>query len=63
MKHNNTMDPPAHSPGIGKDEEHSRRRPIGRRAARRPRTSRDATSINADKRGPIDPRMPYMPPA
>jgi hypothetical protein len=27
------------------------------------RTSRDATGINADKRKPIDPRMPNLPPA
>jgi hypothetical protein len=27
------------------------------------RTSRDATGINAKKRGPIDPRMPNLPPA
>jgi hypothetical protein len=28
-----------------------------------PRTSRDATGINADNRAPIDPRMPNLPPA
>jgi hypothetical protein len=27
------------------------------------RTARDATSINPDKREPIDPSMPHMPPA
>jgi hypothetical protein len=27
------------------------------------RTSRDSTGINADKRAPIDPRMPNLPPA
>jgi hypothetical protein len=27
------------------------------------RTARDATGINADKRKPIDPRMPELPPA
>ncbi|HVP64072.1 MAG TPA: hypothetical protein VMT82_04190 [candidate division Zixibacteria bacterium] len=27
------------------------------------RTARDATGINADKRKPIDPRMPDLPPA
>jgi hypothetical protein len=27
------------------------------------RTARDSTSINARHRGPIDPRMPQMPPA
>ena len=27
------------------------------------RTARDSTSINAKSRDPIDPRMPYLPPA
>jgi hypothetical protein len=27
------------------------------------RTARDATGINADKRKPIDPQMPHLPPA
>jgi hypothetical protein len=27
------------------------------------RTARDSTGINADKRAPIDPRMPHLPPA
>lgn len=27
------------------------------------RTARDSTSINADSRAPIDPRMPNIPPA
>jgi hypothetical protein len=27
------------------------------------RTARDATGINAEKRGPIDPSMPEMPPS
>ncbi len=27
------------------------------------RTARDATSVNPDKRAPIDPRMPHLPPA
>ncbi|MBV8073156.1 MAG: hypothetical protein JO270_24870 [Acidobacteriaceae bacterium] len=27
------------------------------------RTARDSTSINAQAREPIDPRMPHMPPA
>jgi hypothetical protein len=27
------------------------------------RTARDATGINADKSGPIDPSMPEMPPS
>jgi hypothetical protein len=27
------------------------------------RTARDATSVNPKSRGPIDPRMPHLPPA
>lgn len=27
------------------------------------RTARDSTSISPDSKGPIDPRMPHMPPA
>jgi hypothetical protein len=27
------------------------------------KTARDATGINANKRKPIDPRMPHLPPA
>ena len=55
----------SHTPGVRKGEEEAERnRPIGsRKAAKRARTSRDATSINADKRAPIDPRMPNLPPA
>ena len=55
---------PAHTPGTPRGEElvqHS-----GREAGREwgpSRTARDATSINAEARDPIDPRMPHLPPA
>jgi len=56
-------DLPAHTPGTRRGEEEVKR--SGREPGReRPgRTARDATSINADKRNPIDPRMPNIPPA
>ena len=56
-------DSPAHTPAVRKGEEASSRPHARKRMARGPRTSRDATSINAAKRAPIDPRMPNMPPA
>ena len=54
---------PAHVHGSRKGEEEIRR--SGREPGRegRGRTARDSTSINADKRDPIDPRMPNIPPA
>ena len=53
----------AHTPGARKGEEEVER--SGREPGREDinRTARDATSVNADARGPIDPRMPHMPPA
>jgi hypothetical protein len=53
----------AHTRGTKKGEEwtvHGKREP-GREGDRR--TARDSTSINADKRRPIDSRMPNFPPA
>lgn len=58
-------DLPSHTPGAAKGEELAARqgREPGRMLKRRPyRTARDATSINADARKPIDPRMPELPP-
>ena len=49
---------PAHQAGVRKGEEVSRNGRNGNG-----RTSRDATSINSNKRAPIDPSMPEMPPA
>ena len=53
-----TRDKPAHEPGVPKGEE--RARPLAQRATRK---AADATGINLDNRGPIDPRMPSLPPA
>lgn len=54
---------PAHVPGSRKGEEEIERR--GKEPGREGpgRTARDSTSINPDKAGPIDPRMPNIPPA
>ena len=57
-----TPDSPSHTPGVRKGEEWT----LNNREPRRKgegRTSRDSTGINADKRRPIDPRMPNFPPA
>ncbi len=57
-------DLPAHTPGTPKGEERVERfgREPGRRDKPPDRTARDATSINASAREPIDPRMPHIPP-
>ncbi|MEO8727110.1 MAG: hypothetical protein ABI383_13435 [Acidobacteriaceae bacterium] len=55
-----TRDAPSHSTGNRKGEELGNKFSTGWEGDTR--TARDATSINADKRGPIDPRMPQMPP-
>ena len=59
-----TPDLPSHTPGTPKGEELVRRkgREPGRQDREPHRTARDSTSINADACGPIDPRMPQMPP-
>ena len=58
---------PTHVPGTHKGEElvRHRGREAGRaeRGKRGYRSARDSTSLNAESRGPIDPRMPEMPPA
>lgn len=48
----------AHSVGNRKGE--SRGRPLAERPTRR---ASDATGINLSQRGPINPKMPQMPPA
>ena len=58
-----TPDAPSHTPAVRRGEGQSAHGPAGKRVVRAPRTSRDATSINAAKRAPIDPRMPNLPPA
>jgi hypothetical protein len=57
-----TSESPSHSFGVAKGEKRSGRKPRGRKFGHT-RDSRDATSINADCRAPIDSRMPNLPPA
>ena len=66
-KHNNAgVDISSHTPGTKKGEELARKQ--GREPGRDDpmtafRTARDSTSINPKHAGPIDPRMPNLPPA
>ena len=55
----------AHTPGTPRGEERISRegREPGREDPNNVRTARDSTSIGAGARGPIDPKMPHMPPA
>jgi hypothetical protein len=56
---------PAHTPGTPRGEELVRKhgREPGRERPRLGRTARDATSVNASAREPIDSQMPHLPPA
>ncbi|MBW3596705.1 MAG: hypothetical protein KY475_05455 [Planctomycetes bacterium] len=58
-------DLPSHVPGVKKGEEwviHAGRE-AGRHNEAPHRRARDSTSICPESRNPIDPRMPYIPPA
>ena len=55
-----TPDKPSHTPGTPKGEELAKDKEGGVPQIRR---ANDATGINVDTRGPIDPRMPQLPPA
>ena len=54
---------PSHTPGTTRGEETIMKK--GREPGRETgsRRARDSTSINPDSKGPIDPRMPHLPPA
>ena len=56
---------PNHVPGTNKGEEQAlTSKEVGREAGRKNyQDARDATGINADKRQPIHPAMPNIPPA
>jgi hypothetical protein len=57
-----TPDSPSHTSGTNRGEELSRKSPEpGREAATA--NARSSTSINPRAAGPIDPRMPHLPPA
>lgn len=64
-RHGKTSYLPAHTHGTPKGEERVQLggREPGRRDPESARTARDSTSINPDEHGPIDPRMPHIPPA
>jgi len=53
----------SHTPGTKRAEEWTYEGRINAGREGETRTSRDATGINADRRRPIDPRMPHLPPA
>ncbi|HYG97761.1 MAG TPA: hypothetical protein VD837_01430 [Terriglobales bacterium] len=52
----------AHTPGVKRGEEwaYEGNKEPGREGIGR--TARDSTSVNPKSRGPIDPRMPHLPP-
>ena len=59
------IDMPSHTAGTHKGEEwviHNGREP-GRGSSKAHRTARDSTGINPQHHGPVDPRMPHIPPA
>lgn len=63
-KQETSPDAPAHTPGTSRGEQKSAEE--GKEPGRDEvpgRTAEDSTGINPDERGPIDPRMPDMPPA
>jgi hypothetical protein len=62
VRQQTTPDAPSHTPGTHRGEGWSRHKSEPGREGET-RTSRDSTGINADKRAPIDPRMPNLPPA
>lgn len=55
-------DAPSHTQGTRRGEEWVQQRPEPGREGETA-TARSSTSINPKKHGPIDPRMPQMPPA
>jgi hypothetical protein len=57
-----TFDKPSHTPGTNKGEELSSKRAEAGREGKTA-TARSSTSINPESAGPIDPRMPNLPPA
>ena len=62
---NSNQPQPAHIPGTNKGEEQALTSKEAGRAADRKnyQDARDSTGINADKRQPIHPAMPFLPPS
>jgi len=61
-RHTRKSEVSSHTPGTSRGEEliYKKGPEPGRESGHR--TARDATSINPKMQGPIDPRMPHMPP-
>jgi hypothetical protein len=57
-----TPDAPSHVPGTNRGEEWVKQNSEPGREGPTA-TARSSTGINAGDRGPIDPRMPFLPPA
>jgi hypothetical protein len=62
VRQDTTPDAPSHTPGTHKGEEWTRHQKEQGREGETA-TARSSTGINAKERGPIDPRMPHLPPA
>lgn len=54
---------PSHTPGTSRGEEMVMKKGAEPGRETGSRTARDSTSISPDAHGPIDPRMPHLPPA
>ena len=62
-RHTKKSQIPSHTPGTTRGEETVLKHGPEPGREKGGRTARDATSINANSRDPIDPRMPHLPPA
>jgi hypothetical protein len=63
VHHSGKSKMPSHTPGTTRGEETVMKKGAEPGRETGTRTARDATSINAKDRDPIDPRMPFLPPA
>lgn len=61
-RHGAKSSTPSHTPGTTRGEEEVIKQGPEPGRGTGTRTARDATSINAKARDPIDPRMPHLPP-
>jgi hypothetical protein len=63
VNHSSKSEMSSHTPGTFRGEEATTKKGIEPGRETGTRTARDSTAVNAKARDPIDPRMPYMPPA
>jgi hypothetical protein len=61
-KHSSKSKMPSHTPGTARGEELVLKKGPEPGRETGTRTARDSTSVSPKARGPIDPRMPHMPP-